>query len=137
MVITVFHPFKVEQFLSELEHGVEFNFSESGVHPISFQGLVDLADIDMPQLMATLIDYPQVNGKQSLRDTISGFYSGSCADGVLVTVGATEANTLVANTLLKPGDNVVCFRPTYEQISGNAANLGNEVRWVDLVEAEA
>ncbi|MGR3622372.1 aminotransferase class I/II-fold pyridoxal phosphate-dependent enzyme [Pseudophaeobacter sp.] len=136
MVSTVFHPFKVEQFLSELEHGVEFNFSESGVHPISFQGLVDMADIDIPQLMATLIDYPQVNGKQSLRDTISGFYPGASADGVMVTSGATEANTLVANTLLQPGDNVVCFRPTYEQISGNAANLGNDVRWVDLVEAE-
>ncbi|TLP62685.1 aminotransferase class I/II-fold pyridoxal phosphate-dependent enzyme [Parasedimentitalea maritima] len=128
-----FHPFKVEQFLSELEHGVTYNFSESGVHPISFQGLVDMADIDLPSLMATLIDYPQVNGKQSLRDTISGFYPDSSSDGVMITVGATEANTLVANTLLQPGDNVVCFRPTYEQISGNAANLGNEVRWVDLV----
>ncbi|WP_425079178.1 aminotransferase class I/II-fold pyridoxal phosphate-dependent enzyme [Ruegeria denitrificans] len=53
----------------------------------------------------------------------------------MVTVGATEANTLVANTLLEPGDNVVCFRPTYEQISGNAGNLGNEVRWVDLIES--
>ncbi|WP_039017378.1 aminotransferase class I/II-fold pyridoxal phosphate-dependent enzyme [Halocynthiibacter namhaensis] len=129
-----FHPFKVEQFLSELEHGVKFNFSESGVHPMSFQGLVDLAEIDMPTLMETMIDYPQVNGKQSLRDTISGFYPGASSEGVMITVGATEANTLVASTLLEPGDNIVCFRPTYEQISGNAANRGNEVRWVDLIE---
>ena len=39
-----------------------------------------------------------------------------------------------ANTLLEPGDNVVRFRPTYEQLSGNASNLGIEVRTVDLVE---
>jgi len=136
MVSSVFHPFKVEQFLSELEHGVKFNFSESGVHPMSLQGLVDLAKINMPTLMETMIDYPQVNGKQSLRDTISGFYPGATSEGVMITVGATEANTLVANTLLQPNDNMVCFRPTYEQISGNAANRGCEVRWVDLVEAD-
>lgn len=131
-----FQPFQVEQFLSELEHGVVYNFSESGVHPMSLQGLVDLADIDVGQLMTTLIDYPQVNGKHSLRETIAGFYPGASAEGVMITVGATEANTLVVNTLLQPGNNVVCFRPTYEQISGNATNQGNEVRWVDLVEAE-
>ncbi|WP_171229334.1 aminotransferase class I/II-fold pyridoxal phosphate-dependent enzyme [Ruegeria sp. HKCCA4008] len=135
MINRNFQPFRVEQFLSETEHGVVFNFSESGVHPMSLQGLVELAGIDLDSLLTTMIDYPQVNGKQTLRDTIAGLYPGASADGVMVTVGATEANTLVANTLLEPGDNVVCFRPTYEQISGNAANLGNEVRWVDLIES--
>jgi aspartate/methionine/tyrosine aminotransferase len=131
-----FHPFRVEQFLSELEHGVVYNFSESGVHPLSLQELVDLAQIDMAGLMSTLIDYPQVNGKQSLRDTIAGFYPDASPEGVLITTGATEANTLVVNTLLRSEDNVVCFRPTYEQISGNARNRGNEVRWVDLIEED-
>ena len=131
-----YHPFKVEQYLSEMEHGVVYNFSESGVHPMSLQGLVDLAQIKMQTLMSTMIDYPQVNGKQTLRDTIAGFYPGASSEGVMITTGATEANTLVVNTLLEPGDNVVCFRPTYEQISGNARNRGNEVRWVDLIEAD-
>lgn len=131
-----FSPFKVERFLSELEHGVVYNFSESGVHPMSLQGLVDIAQIDVETLMATMIDYPQVNGKQTLRDTIASFYPGASSDGVMITGGATEANTLVVNTLLEPGDNVVCFRPTYEQISGNARNRGNEVRWVNLIEAD-
>lgn len=135
MVSENFLPFKVEQFLSDMEHGVVYNFSESGVHPMSLKGLVDLAEIDLDQLLATMIDYPQVNGKQSLRETIAGFYPGASSDGVMVTVGATEANTLVANTVLGAGENVVCFRPTYEQISGNAVNRGNEVRWVNLVEA--
>ncbi|MFC6589076.1 aminotransferase class I/II-fold pyridoxal phosphate-dependent enzyme [Sulfitobacter pacificus] len=133
---SIYHPFKVEQFLSEMEHGVTYNFSESGVHPMSLQGLVDLAEIDMDRLMKTMIDYPQVNGKQALRDKIAACYPGATADGVMITVGATEANTLVAATLLEPGDNIVCFRPTYEQLSGNARNRGNEVRWVNLIEAE-
>lgn len=130
-----FHAFKVEQFLSELEHGVRYNFSESGVHPLSLGELAELAEIDMGDVMSTMIDYPQVNGKETLRRTIADFYPGATPEGVMITVGATEANTLVANTLLREGDNVVCFRPTYEQLSGNALNKGNEIRWVNLIES--
>lgn len=130
-----FRPFAVEQFLSEHEHGVRFNFSESGVHPMTYAELVELCGIDLGALLDTRVDYPQVNGREGLRAHIAALYSGATADNVLVTVGATEANTLVAATLLAPGDNVVRFRPTYEQLAGNAHNLGFAVRSVDLVEA--
>lgn len=129
-----FTPFAVEQYLSETEHGVRFNFSESGVHPMRYAELFELAKIDTRALFETLVDYPQVNGREQLRANIAAMYPGAGPDNVLVTVGATEANTLVAATLLEPGDNVVCFRPTYEQLSGNALNLGFEVRYVALRE---
>ncbi len=129
-----FQPFAVEQYLSETEHGVRFNFSESGVHPMSYAELFTLCDIDKEELFATLVDYPQVNGREILRGHIAALYPNATPENVLVTVGATEANTLVAATLLEPGDNVIRFRPTYEQLAGNAHNLGFEVRSVDLVE---
>ena len=129
-----FVPFAVEQFLSEHEHGVRFNFSESGVHPMCYDELFRLAQIDTEALFATLIDYPQVNGFDSLRQKIAALYPGAATENVLVTVGATEANTLAATTLMRPGDNMVRFRPTYEQLAGNALNLGHEVRAVDLVQ---
>ncbi len=129
-----YRPFAVEQFLSETEHGVRFNFSESGVHPMTYTELFALAGTDTEAPFATLADYPQVNGFESLRARIAALYPGADAENVLVTVGATEANTLVAATLLEAGDNVVRFRPTYEQLAGNAQNLGFEVRTVDLVE---
>jgi len=129
-----FRPFAVEQFLSECEHGVRYNFSESGVHPMSYAELIELTGLNPEQLLEERVDYPQVNGFAELRELIASMYPGATAANVLVTVGATEANTLVANTLLEPDSNVVCFRPTYEQLSGNAHNLGNEVRWVDLRE---
>lgn len=128
-----FQPFAVEQFLSETEHGVRFNFSESGVHPMSYAELFSLAQVDTEALFATLVDYPQVNGFESLRRNISAMYPGANSDNVMVTVGATEANTLIAATLLEQGDNVVRFRPTYVQLAGNASNLGFEVRTVDMV----
>ncbi|MEM7730358.1 MAG: aminotransferase class I/II-fold pyridoxal phosphate-dependent enzyme [Pseudomonadota bacterium] len=128
-----FTPFAVERFLSASEHGVRFNFSESGVHPLSYAELFALAQIDTEALFDTLVDYPQVNGLTSLREKIAALYPGAGPENVLVTVGATEANTLAAQTLLRPGDALVRFRPTYEQLPGNALNLGHEVRCVDLL----
>jgi len=135
MTTNRFQPFAVERFLSETEHGVRFNFSESGVHPMSYAELFSLARIDTEALFATLVDYPQVNGFESLRQNIASLYPGANTDNILVTVGATEANTLIAATLLERGDNVVRLRPTYEQLAGNAHNLGFEVRTVDLIES--
>lgn len=130
-----FQPFAIEQYMSENEHAVKYHFAESGVHPLTYAELFDLADIDTDLLFATLVDYPQVNGIQSLREKIATMYKGSAAENILVTIGASEANTLVAATLLTPGDNMIRFRPTYEQLSGNASNLGFEVRTVDMIES--
>ena len=133
----MFQPFAIEQYMSENEHSVKYHFAESGVHPLTFAELFELAKVDTPSLFATLVDYPQVNGLQSLREKIASLYTGATAENVLVTIGASEANTLVAATLLQPGDNMIRFRPTYEQLSGNAVNLGFEVRTVDMMESEA
>ncbi len=128
----MFHPFDVEQFLSELEHGVKYNYSESGVHPMTLKELVALTGLDPDVLWNTMLDYPQVNGTTFLREKIADMYPGANADNVLVTVGATEANTLIANTLLNPGDSMVAFRPIYEQLTGDARNRGVNVRHVDM-----
>ena len=133
----MFQPFAIEQYMSENEHSVKYHFAESGVHPLTFAELFELAEVDTPSLWATLVDYPQVNGLRSLREKIASLYKGATADNVLVTIGASEANTLVAATLLQSGDNMIRFRPTYEQLSGNAVNLGFEVRTVDMMESEA
>ena len=132
----MFQPFAIEQYMSENEHSVKYHFAESGVHPLTFAELFELAEVDTPSLWATLVDYPQVNGLRSLREKIASLYTGATADNVLVTIGASEANTLVAATLLQAGDNMIRFRPTYEQLSGNAVNLGFEVRTVDMMESE-
>ena len=128
----MFHPFDVEQFLSELEHGVSYNFSESGVHPMTLRELAEMTSLDLEAFMDTLLDYPQVNGFALLRERIASLYAGAGAANVMVTVGATEANTLVANTLLAPGDSMVAFRPIYEQLTGNARNRGVTVRYVEM-----
>ena len=132
----MFHPFQVEQFLSDYEQGVTYNFSESGVHPLTLGGLLDLAGTSVETLSGVALDYPEVRGTERLRARIAALYPGAEADNVLVTVGASEANQLIAATLLEPGDEMVALSPTYQQLPGNALNAGITVRTVPLVEEE-
>ena len=127
-----FEPFELERLLSDWEQTVEFNFAESGVHPVSLGELLELSDIDIKEFLETPLNYPEVNGEASLRKKIAGFYDGAKLENILVTVGASEANYILANTLLKKGDEIAVMQPTYKQFSGAAKNLGVKVNSFSL-----
>ena len=131
-----FHPFQLESYLAKHEQNVTFNYSESGVHPLRLGDLLELADIEIETLGDTVMDYPEVNGKIELRRKIAALYPEANEDNVLVTIGASEANHLVAATLLGDGDEVVTLQPSYLQLSGNALNRGIKVNFVKLVEKD-
>jgi len=130
----MFHPFQVEQFLSEHEELAHYNFAESGVHPMRVSELLELAGAKPDALNDVILDYPEVRGMQVLREHIALLYEDAEATNVLVTVGASEANRIVAETLLEPGDEVIAFEPTYQQLPGNAQNLGITVKPVAMRE---
>ncbi len=132
----MFHPFALEQFMSENEPGVTYHFAESGVHPLSFAELMEAAGRSADELGDLRLDYPQVNGTTRLREHIAALYPDTHPDEVLVTVGASEANALVAATMLAAGDRVATLSPTYGQLAGQAQALGATLREVPLVEAE-
>ena len=129
-----FQPFALEQFLSENEQSVSYNYSESGVHPATLGELLELAGQDAEALQDLLLNYPEVNGEHTLRERIAALYPDAEPENVLVTVGASEANLLAATTLLGPGDEALAFRPTYLQFGGIARNIGVHVKLVDLLE---
>jgi len=129
-----FQPFEMERMMSALEQDVDFNLSESGVHPITLGALLGEDPEAVKQLLATEINYPHVNGIPQLRDHIALTYDGATRDQVLVTVGAIEANYLAIRTLLEPGDEIVVMLPNYMQIWGIAKNHGLQVQTFDLQE---
>ncbi len=132
--MTKFHPFEMERMMSAFEQEVEFNLSESGVHPITLGELVSNDPETMPRLLKTKLDYPHVNGTPELRDRIAATYEGATRDNVLVTVGAIEANYLAIRTILEPGDEIVVMLPNYMQIWGIAANHGLHIKTFPLLE---
>jgi aspartate/methionine/tyrosine aminotransferase len=122
-----FYPFEMERMMSEWENVVEYNLSESGVHPMTARELVeDPALLD--RLLVTNLDYSQTNGTPELRDRICALYPGANPDNVLVTTGAAEANFIATWTLLEPGDELVLMLPNYMQIWGVAKSMGITVK---------
>jgi hypothetical protein len=57
-----FKPFELEQLLSDWEQTVEFNFAESGVHPVMLKELLGFANVDYEQFLSISLNYPEVNG---------------------------------------------------------------------------
>jgi aspartate/methionine/tyrosine aminotransferase len=131
--MTIFQPFDMERMMSKWENVVEYNLSESGVHPLSIREFVgDPAVID--ELLATPLHYPQANGIIELREHIAALYPGATPDNVLVTVGCAEANFITIQTLVAPGEEMVVMLPNYMQIWGAAQNFGIRVKAFHLRE---
>jgi aspartate/methionine/tyrosine aminotransferase len=133
--MTTFQPFDMERMMSKWENVVEYNLSESGVHPVTVRELVDDPMV-AEELLDTELNYPQTNGIVELREHIAALYPGATPDNVLVTVGCAEANFITLQTLLAPGDEMVVMLPNYMQIWGLGHNLGLRVKAFHLQEEQ-
>lgn len=132
--MTEFQPFIMERMMSKFEKEVEYNISESGVHPMTLKELIDYDSENINRLLATEINYAHANGIPELRENIAALYKGATAENVLVTVGAIEANYNTISTLLSPGDEIIVMLPNYMQIWGIAKNLNLNLKTFHLRE---
>jgi len=129
-----FQPFIMERYMSRFEQDVEYNLSESGVHPVLLKDLLALDPSGIDELMETELNYPHANGIPELRNNIAKLYNGATADNILVTVGAIEANYNCVRTLLDRGDEIVLMLPNYMQIWGVAKNHDYSIKTCSLRE---
>jgi aspartate/methionine/tyrosine aminotransferase len=125
-----FQPFELEYYQSRYEHDVEINLADSSVQCVTTREW--LTDEEQQRVLDTPLYYPMVNGTTELRRAIATLYPGATDRNVLVTVGAAQANSMVAATLLGSGDEVVVVSPGYRQIWGLALNAGCTVRELEL-----
>jgi len=125
-----FQNFELEHFQSQFERTVEYNLADSSVQ---CAGVGDLLGGDHAGPLVNLpLYYPEVNGTALLRQRIAALYPQAVPRNVLVTVGASQANSLVCSTLLEPGDEVIVISPGYRQVWGLARNTGCHVRELAL-----
>src|SRR5580765_1926018 len=116
-------PFAMERMQSTYENRVDFNLSESGVHPLRLSELVD-DDAAREALLDETLRYTQTNGSEALRSLVAGAYRGATEDHVQITNGGAEANYLALWRLVEPGDEVVVMTPNYMQTWGLAQAFG-------------
>ena len=129
--------FAMERMQSTYENLVEFNLSESGVHPLTPRELIeDAAGLD--GLLDQPLVYAQSNGTLDLRRAVAALYPGAGVDHIEVTNGGSEANFITTFNLVEPGDDVVMLVPNYMQTWGLARAFGGTIReWHLIEDAEA
>ena len=119
--------FAMERMQSTWENLVDYNLSESGVHPMRLEELVE-DPADRAGLLGQELVYPQSNGTIELRQRVAAMYPGATADHVEVTNGGSEANFVTMWHLVEPGDEVVSMVPNYGQTLGLAEAFGGVLK---------
>ncbi|MEJ7762291.1 MAG: aminotransferase class I/II-fold pyridoxal phosphate-dependent enzyme [Thermomicrobiales bacterium] len=127
--------FALERWMTRYENHVAYDIAESGIAPLTTRDLLDLLPGDdretmLAALLDTKLGYSEAPGSEELRTDLAATYAATGPDEILVTTGAIEANYLLFNTLLDPGDHVVAVAPAYQQLLSVPAAIGCEVsRW--------
>ena len=129
-------PFAMERMQSTYENQVDFNLSESGVHPLRLGDIVDDA-ASRAMLLDEPLRYIQSNGTVALRTAVARIYPGATTDHIQVTNGGSEANYVTVWRLVEPGDDVVLMVPNYMQTRGLARAFGATVKEWPLVQSGA
>jgi aspartate/methionine/tyrosine aminotransferase len=128
-------PFAMERMQSEWENRVAHNLSESGVHPMAVNELLD--PDEQAQLLRQKLVYVQSNGSDELRAAIAALYPGAGPEHVTAANGTAEANFIAAWRVVEPGDDVVLILPNYMQLWGVIRSFGATIAEVPLREADA
>ena len=125
--------FEMERMQSTWENVVDYNLSESGVHPLSLSEFVGREDLD--RLLRLGLGYSQTNGTPALREAIAALYPGAATDQILFTAGSSESNFLLMWSRIEPGDEVLFMVPSYMQMWGLARAFGAKVKPFHLRES--
>lgn len=118
--------FAMERMQSTFENRVDFNLSESGVHPLLLGELVEDRD-GRASLFSEPLRYTQSNGTVELRNRIAALYPGASVEHIQVTNGGSEANYITTWNFVEPDDEVVLMVPNYMQTWGIARAFGAKV----------
>ena len=109
-----------------------FDIAESGIYPQTFRELLAFEPAaERERILGNLLDlrlgYSEAPGTLELRSAIAATYRDTRPDQILVTTGAIEANFLLFNVLLEPGDHVVAVYPAYQQLYSVPRAIGCDV----------
>ncbi len=115
--------FRMERMQSTWENIVDYDMSESGIRAVTLREMMELG-FDLEAMLDTPLGYSQSNGTIALRERLAALYPGATVDHVEVTNGTSEANYLLALSLLHAGDRFALQLPNYMQLWGVPRSVG-------------
>lgn len=118
--------FRMERMQSTWENIVDYDMSESGIRAVTLREMTVLG-FDLEKMLDTPLGYSQSNGTIALRERLAALYPGATVDHIEVTNGTSEANYLLASSLLRSGDRFALEAPNYLQLWGVPRGVGAAV----------
>jgi aspartate/methionine/tyrosine aminotransferase len=125
-------PFDLERWMTAYEMDVDYDIAESGIFPLTAGELLAMEPADkreqvLQRLLNLRLGYSEARGSHELRSLLAETYADCSPENILVTTGAIEANFLLFNVLLEPGDHVVAPYPAYQQLYSVPRAIGCDV----------
>ena len=137
------NPFKIERWFAKYEFQAKYNIAESCANPLTMEEIMSM-DVDFKKTLTEMsreilnfkFGYTESNGTPNLRKRIQeNFYPyADFEKNILVTMGASEANYLILQNLIEPGDEVIAQLPSYNQHYEVPRALGAKVKFWELKE---
>ena len=120
-------PFKLERYFAKYEFKVKYLLSPSDCESLSMREVLGMAEPDGLALWNDLrLGYTESPGHPALRTEISRLYQSITQNNVVVSA-PEEAILIAMQTLLKPGDRVVCLSPAYQSLYEIPRSIGCDV----------
>src|SRR5262249_3749874 len=124
--------FALERWMTAWETKTPYDIAESGIYPQTARDLLEYEPQEerariLDRLLDLRLGYSEAPGPIELRAAIAATYENTGPEEILVTTGAIEANFLLFNTLLEPGDHVVAVYPAYQQLYSVPRAIGCDV----------
>ena len=120
-------PFKLERYFAKYEFTTRYLLSSSDCDGLPQKYLLDLADEQTRAMWDELaLGYTESLGHPLLREEIAKLYKGIEAEDVLVIV-PEEGIYIAMQSILQPGDHVICTFPGYQSLYQVAESAGCEV----------
>ncbi|MGA2764173.1 MAG: aminotransferase class I/II-fold pyridoxal phosphate-dependent enzyme [Spirochaetia bacterium] len=117
-------PFTLERYFSQHEFSVELNLSASDCESLTIRELLALDPGAEERLLGLRLGYTETQGSPSLRSQISGLYSSTGPEGILVHTGAEEGILLFMSAMLDRGDHLIVHWPCYQSLHEIARGIG-------------
>jgi aspartate/methionine/tyrosine aminotransferase len=122
-------PFKLERYFAKYEFDTKYLISSSDCDGYSLDYILSCADKEELNLWNNLkFGYTDSAGSEFLRKSIAAQYKTVKTDEILV-MSPGEANFILMNVLLEPGDEVICMAPAYQSLYQVAISLGTKIIW--------
>lgn len=126
--------FKVEQWMNAYEGKAVFNMTDTCVSPFTLE---QLTAMDTDALLSNVtLDYGTITGDVRMKKELLKMYTTGTIDSITMAQGCLQANEMVLETLLDPGDHVLAYTPSYQQFTDYPKSLGCTVTELQLYEDE-